>query len=377
MALSRFRSPRIGRLAPLLIAIALAAAGCGTAAGATIDLTDPDVLIRLDAAPPTDIDWKRTIDGVAVAGAGTVADPAELAVLEAGLAEIPDELRERAGLGTIYRASDGVAGDVEEPTLAFSRGRDIYLLDRTFVVDGRFITRFELARVLGHELAHVAQFSALTGDDLAGLLDGEAVPREVDPIAESALVADFAAAAGWRRAGTGWVLADPSGTTTYGATAPDEDLAEVVSLMLIGRASWASAARVAWVEEWFGVSAAVLAGGKPYLPPGSVPLDTSQPLYGEAEAARFGAVHTDAESFRLPVDGTSGEDLAASVAAELTGRGMAGTLDPVADDRVERYAGYFLRGDGVGLWVELWDFRRAPGFLDPPPYPVVTYVTLW
>jgi hypothetical protein len=336
------------------------------------------VLVRLDAAPPTDIDWRRTVAGVEVAGAGTRPDPAELAVLEAALEEIPAGVVERTGLGTLYRVSDTIAGDPPEPTLAFSRGADVYLLDRTFTVDDRLITRFDLARVLGHELAHVAQFSGLTSDDIVAIGDGDEAPGAVDPIARSALVGDFAEAAGWRE-GTagGWVLPDPAGTTAYGATAPDEDLAEVVSLMLVGRADWVSAGRVAWAEEWLGVTAPLLESGKPYVPPGAAPLDTAQPLYDEAEVARYGTAHTDVESYRLAGSGPPGETLAGEVATALTVRGMPGTLAPVADDRVDRYAGYFLRGDGVALWVELWDFRRAPGYVDPPPYPVLTYVTLW
>ena len=49
----------------------------------------------------------------------------------------------------------------------------------------------------------------------------------------------------------------------------------------------------------------------------------------------------------------------------------------VVDDRVARVSGFFTRGDGTGYWVEIWDFREAPGFNDPAPNPVVTYVVLW
>jgi hypothetical protein len=375
MAPFPLRWPR-RRLAALLVAFAALAAACSVG-GTVVDLTDPDVLVRLDAAPPEDIAWRRTLAGVEVAGAGTQPDADELAVLEAALSEIPPDVVERAGLGTLFRVSATVAGDPPEPTLAFSRGPDVYLLDRTFRTDGRLITRFDLTRVLGHELAHVAQFSGLTADDIAPLLDDGGVSGAADPIATSALVADFASAVGWKQRAGSWSLPDPDRTTAYGATAPDEDLAEVVSLVLVGRPDWVSPDRVAWVEEWLDIDAVALAAGKPYLPPGAAALDSTQPLYDEHAVARYATARVDVESYRLDPAGPGGAVLAADIGAALTARGLPGTLQPVDDDRVARYSGYFLRGDGVALWVELWDFRDAPGYVDPPGYPVLTYVTLW
>jgi hypothetical protein len=264
---------------------------------------------------------------------------------------------------------------VEEQTLAFSRGPDIFLIDRTFAAGP---TVFDMAALLAHELAHVLQFSRLTAADVAAITGVE----DADPIAGSAFVRDFAATGGWidRSTDSGsprWILPDPSGTTAYGATSPEEDMAESMSLILTGRVAEVSARRVSWLEEILGVDGRVFTAGKPYVPEGAERIDPSQPLYQTDAVAVTNAVNADPITFVLPGNAAGGEALAREIEVALQQRGLGGSLDREADARIERYAGTFLRGDGLAYWVELRDFRNAPGYVDPPETPVLTYVILW
>lgn len=358
------------RLLRLLIVAALLVTGCSIGAGETSGSVDIDVLV----AEPPPVDWRRDVDGIEVVGSGTAASPDELAIIRAGLAELPDGLLEAAGLSAIYRVRDG-GGEVEERTLAFSRGRNIFLIDQTFASDP---TVYDMASLLAHELTHVLQFNRLVQSDI----DAVVGRIDADPIAASAFVRDFARDAGWTDAGSSagsrrWSLRDPSGTTEYGATAPDEDMAETVSLAVTGRADQLSTERVQWLEDLLDADAASFRAGKPYVPPGSTRINASEPLYDTQAAVLRTAANADPITFQLPASAAKGAALAAEIETALLQRGLGGSLDDAGDRRLARFSGKFLRGDGVAYWVELWDFRDAPGLTNPPDTPVLTYVILW
>ena len=119
-----------------------------------------------------------------------------------------------------------------------------------------------------------------------------------------------------------------------------------------------------------------MARGKPYLPPGAVAVAPATPLYDEERAARLSPGATEPRSWALPSSSPDTQPLAKAIQDELGRRGLGGTLRRSDDDAVARYTGEFVRGDGMRFLVELWDFRDAPGFRDPPEQPVLTYVAL-
>lgn len=360
------------RLLVLLVVSTVVVAACSVGTGGDGGTRPGAPPIAVE--PPPDAEWRREIAGITVLGSGTDPDSAELALIEAGLGELPDSLVMTAGLGDIYRLRDG-AIEVEDRTLAFSRGPDIFLIDRTFADDP---TLFDMANLLAHELAHVLQFNRLTTADV----DAITGLAGADPITGSAFVRDYAEATGWidRDSGSGtpaWLLRDPTGTTAYGATAPEEDMAESMAMVLTGREDEISRVRLEWLEELLDVDATRFITGKPYIPNGAERIDPSRPLYQTDAVAITAARRADPISFTLPAAAAAGPQLAADIEARLLQRGLGGSLDREDDRRIERYAGRFLRGDGLSYWVELWDFRNAPGFVDPPEAPVLTYVILW
>jgi hypothetical protein len=154
-------------------------------------------------------------------------------------------------------------------------------------------------------------------------------------------------------------------------------MAESLAMVVMGRADLVSPQRVRWIESWLSLSADDLSVGKPWVPAGSVEAFFDQALYDEGQVAGQRAAHVEPSYFVLPAAAAPGERLASEVSAELRRRGLVGQLTPAADDRLPRWAGLFPRADGVRFWVELWDFRDAAGFRNPPPGPVLTYVTLW
>ena len=349
-----------------VLAIALVVSACSI--GDTVD-GRPTITIEIDT--PDRIDWRRTVEGIEVAGSRTEPDQAELTMLERAIEEIPDEVLARADVRTIYRIDADVEA-AESDSLAFSRGPDIYLTDGTFARVGG---TFELAEVLAHELAHTVQYAELTDADLEVLsgFDG------LNVFSVTSFVVGFADAVGWTNRGTAsapvWELRDTSGTTEYGASAPAEDMADTVSRIVMGRAAEISPDRLQWAEDYFGVTAREFAAGKPFLPGGAVAVAPPTPLYDEARATRMAPGPLEARSWSLPSTSPAIRAFARQIQDELGRRGIAGTLEPTGDTSVARYAGEFVRGDGTRFLVELWDFRDAPGYANPPPQPVLTYVT--
>lgn len=363
----------------MLPALALLVASCaGTVSPEATGVTSAD-LERLGLGPVEDPVWKREVAGLELLGLSAAADPRELELLEAAFEELPPGLVEAAEVRNLVRDSE-VSGTPLEPTqLAFTRGPDIYVIERTFSESGS--TRMGMAKVLAHELAHAAEFASFDEAYIEAVLSVEVAA--VDPTAASLAVADFADAIGWSNTSSNpfqptW-QAPPAvlaGTTEYGRTSPSEDLADTVAAVVIGQANAISADRVAWVEELIGAKAVNLAEGKPWVPAGSTAITSANPIYDENVVASFGKPHAEPWYFQLPADEPPADELATQITAELRLRDLAGELERVDDERLPRYAGRFLRDAGLEYWVELWDFRDAT--LDSGvPAPVLTYVVLW
>ncbi len=367
------------RAAALLVVLALVpACSLGGSPAAS-----SGALAEIEIPAPTSIQWERNSGSIELLGTTPRAVPGELALIAAALAEVPTAIYDKAPLRYLVRAPTVGTADLHPATAAFARGPDVYIVDRTFqdpAAGGN--TRFGLARVLLHELAHVAQFDTLAPDYVRAVQDGT---LEITDTGDgSLLVADFAEAVGWRNSSSDalrprWSLSGSAaaGTTEYGRSSPEEDMAESVALVALGLNGVLSPERIRWVEEWLGAGAERLAAGKPWVPEGSRQAQFREPVYDEAEVAARRADHVEPVYYELAPSLPPAERLAAQVGSELRGRGLSGSLTPVADDRLPRFSGEFRRSDGLRFWVELWDFREASGFRSAPAGPVLTYVALW
>jgi hypothetical protein len=357
-------------------------AGSSTTADVVdIDLNDPDVVARLGSPPFEDAVWKRTIAGVSLLGATASADPAELELLAGAFAEVPAALL-KVGLPRNLIRIESVGGEEAiGKAVAFTKGPDIYLVDRTFAPSGDLTTRLELARALMHEIAHVAQYRSLEDAYVEAALAGEV--DQVDPAAGSSLVRSFAASTGWIDQSTNpleasWFLPSSiEASSDYGRTGAGEDMAEAVSMVALGRSNWIPAAHTRWAEQWLGSGATTLASGKPWAPAGSREVLSGDALYDEAGLAgiaiRFD--HVEPLYLSLPEGSAPHAELAAEIQQRLLERRLSGVLSLTEDGRLPRYAGLFTGISGVSLWVELWDFREATGFKTADP--ILTYVVLW
>ncbi len=367
-----------GRLVTVLMAWMLLLGGCSLGAGEPV--ASSGALAAVGVPEPEGIVWERRQGDVTLVGTTSRPVGDELALIAGALAEVPDQLLAKAPLRMLVRAPNIGGANLHPATAAFARGPDVYFVDRTFTEESAGTTRLGLARVLSHELAHVAQFDTLNPDYVAAVLDGR---LEISDTGDGSLIVrDFAEAVGWRNSSSdplrpAWSLPDPSGTTPYGATSPDEDMAESVALVVSGLGELLSPARVRWVEEWLGAGASRLGAGKPWVPPGSRQSFFRDPVYDEAEVASRRPRRAEATYFELPVPVEATEALAQRVGSELRGRSLNGRLAAVDDPRLPRYAGEFTRSDGVRYWVELWDFRSATGFRSAPAGPILTYVMMW
>ncbi len=349
-----------------LVAVALAVISFTTAC--TPVATAPDGTVVIEIPEPDRVDWRRTVAGIEVAGVDTRPDPHELMMLERALRQLPAALVDVAAPRRIYRVPDGSA---ERDEAAYTIGPDVYLIDASFPpADDGYVT-FDLVRLLAHELAHVAQYRALDGADLSDLpTDG------TDPLGATPFVVDFAEAAGWRRTSSGgWALDDPARTTPYGSTSPQEDMAETVASTVAGSGPAVSPERTEWVVRWLGVSADRLATPRPWAPPDAERFRAREALYDTEAVAALVPGDVEILTFGWPADGPG--DVATEIERHLARRDVRGSFAPVADPRVARQGGTFTAPAGLRYRIELWDFRDAPGYVDPPDRLVVTYVVLW
>ena len=346
-----------------------------------IDLEDPDLQARLGSPPFEDVRWKRTVGGLTLLGATSSADQGELELLAAALDDIPAALLEAGSPRNLIRIESASGAEAIGQAVAFTKGPDIYLVDRTFFPNDQATTRLELTRALVHEFAHVAQYRALTDTYVQAAMAGEV--DQVDPASGSTLVQSFAASIGWIDQSSdpleaSWFLPTSIGAASdYGRTGAGEDMAEAVSMVVVGRSNWIPSTHTRWVEQWLGTGTATLANGKPWAPAGSRDVLSKDPLYDEAAlngiALRFD--HIEPLYFSLPDGVAPHTQLAAEIQIRLLERRMSGALSLTDDDRLPHYTGLFTRQDGVSVWVELWDFREATGF--KPTDPILTYVVLW
>jgi len=355
--------------------------GSTTTAPVEIDLDDPDLQARLGSPLFEDVSWKRTFGGLTLLGATPAAEPAELELLAAALDEIPSSLMEAGSPRNLIRIESVSGAEAIGKAVAFTKGPDIYLVDRTFAPNDEPTTLLELTRALIHELTHVAQYRALTETYVQAALAGEV--GQVDPASGSKLVRSFAASVGWIDQSTdpleaSWFLPTSiEAATDYGRTGAGEDMAEAVSMVLVGRSNWIPSTHARWVEQWLGSGTAALANGKPWAPAGSREVLSKDPLYDEAAlngiSLRF--THIEPLYFSLPDSVAPHTQLAGEIQIRLLERRISGALALTDDARLPHYSGLFTRQDGVNVWVELWDFREATGF--KPTDPILTYVMLW
>lgn len=335
-----------------------------------VDLSDDEQLADLGAPRAEGARWLRPIEGTELLGTTETVDPAELRLLDEAMRLLPPELGPLPRSIVRTPTSPPVPGQVDPSGVAV--GPDIYFFDATFERDGLPIGPLGLARILSHEIVHIAQFETLDPTHV-----GEVLERggQVN-LARSTLVDEFTAATGWSVADDAWV-APPSTVTEYGGTNPIEDMAEAVSLVVTGLGDGVPEAQRGWVEDWLGAPADTLAAGMPWAPAGSREVLSASPLYDEEAVAAIPGDLREYVVYALPVDSADGATIASGAQERLRARGLAGTLGEVDDERIARWSGRFDRPDGVVVWTELWDFRDAPGFTEGPEGPVLSYVLIW
>ena len=360
----------------LFVILAVVAAGCAVGAPTPppaptltlapvtpveVDLTDDAQMAALGAPRPGGIRWSRPVTGSELAGTTRSVDAAELILVDDALRLVPEGLGPLPRL--VVRTPMPPAGAVRAAPSAVAVGPDVYLFDATFERDG--LGPVGLARILSHEIVHIAQFATLDPTHVGGVIDHGG---RVD-LTRSVLVAGFVSATGWEVSDDAWV-APPAVSTPYGGTHPTEDMAEAVSLVVTGLGDLVPDAQRLWVEGWLDAATDELAAGMPWVPAGSSEVLSASPLWDDAAIARIGG--ETLEHLVFQTDGTHG-DLASTLESRLRDRAMAGSLGRVNDDRIARWAGRFDRGDDLVWWVELWDFTQAPGFSEGPDTPVISY----
>lgn len=374
----------------LLLASMLLAA-CGTSADTTpathppvvvdrtFDLTDPAVQSEVGSPPFEPVGWQRFVGPFTAIGDRELPNQPEVDLIAAAAADVPPQLAEP--VRNIVRTAAAPPSHLDTSlSVAVALGPDVYLLDRVFTLEGG-TTRYAVSYAINHEIAHVHQWFALDNAYLNAAERGQI--EQLDLAAGSKLVWDFAETVGWENQSTDplrpmWEIGQAISATPYGATNPAEDMAETIALTTSGRGNWLDERHRMWVESFANASIDELGAGQPWVPAGGVEINSVDPLYDEdAVAEAVGdRSHVEPTYFQLPAGSSPGEDLAAEVAAHLAIRGMAGSMEPIADDQVPRWAGLFERPDGAGWWVEVWDFP-AGTLDDGPEGPIISYVMLW
>lgn len=337
-----------------------------------INPDDDALMARLGVAAPAEIHWLRKLPGVDLVGTTPEVVIAEHDLMAAAMAELPPQLSVRPRL--VIRSANPPTAEHADP-FAVARGPDVWVFDETFRSLGSNLGRLTMARVLAHEFAHVAQFAALDPEVVGDVAAGRSSDLS---LSHSLLVQDFVAATGWEiDASGGWTLAGAA-ATEYGSTSPIEDMAESVALVVMGLGDLIPATHLRWVEDWLGATERLLAAGKPWVPLGSIEVLSDTPLHDIEHVAELaGGRDVEVLTYQLPITAAPASELALSVGLRLTERQLPGTMGRVDDPDVLRYAGRFDRQDGTIFWVELWDFREAPGYTNAPDGPALSYVMIY
>lgn len=339
-----------------------------------IDSTDDALMARLGVPVPKEIHWLRKLPGVDLVGTTPEVVVAEHDLLAAAMAELPPQLSVRPRL--IIRSPNPPTVEHADP-FAVARGPDVWVFDETFRSLGDDLGRLTMAWVLAHEFTHVAQFVALDPVKVGEVAAGASSDLS---LAHSLLVQNFVTATGWEvdsSAESGWTLIGAA-ATEYGATDPIEDMAESVALVVTGLGDLIPDTHRRWVEGWLGAPEHLLAAGKPWVPAEAIEVQSRTPLH-DVERVDNLAGDRDVEvvTYQLPVTAPPASELALTVGLRLTERQLPGTMGRVDDPDVLRYAGRFDRGDGTIFWVELWDFREAPGYTNAPDGPALSYIIIY
>ena len=349
-----------------------------TSTAIPVDLSDPATQSALGSPTPTDIEWQRATGELTILGQTASADPSEITLLTAAIADLPVTLKAAVEPRSVVRVHDVTGAEDISSAVTVSVGPDIYLLDRTFLTDAGQTSKLDLTYALAHEYAHVAQWFTLDDSYVRDVLSG-AIAR-VQLGAGAKLVQEFADATGWVNLSTNalepdWHLEEGTSPSEYASSSPVEDLAETVALAAIGRGNWLDDARRQWVSVWLGVSVDALSMGKPWLPAGSHQVSPTVPLFDELAAAdlaaELGREHVEPASFI--VTGSTMVDLAQLVQEHLDDRGLTGTLGSVVSSEPPRFQGSFRGSSGSGFLV---DVRTVTG-PDNNEDVVLTYVTIW
>ncbi|MDH3308104.1 MAG: hypothetical protein OEO77_11375 [Acidimicrobiia bacterium] len=339
----------------------------------SVDLTDPAVAADLGSPPFAPVAWQRFIGPWTAVGDGAVPGPNELALMQAAATDLPAALSIEPR--QIVRTSSVTVPEGHPATgaVAASRGPDIYLLDGVFA-GARMAPRLDILLALSHELVHVAQWYELDPDYITAALDGRVQTlRLVDG---STLVEEWAAATGWTDTDpdpfvADWTLVgDSRPPTAYARTDPAEDMADSVSMAVIGRGDELDDARRIWVEQWLGTDLDTVAAGQPWAPAGAASVTSEAALYDTDAVLSLMADRSriDQVAFELPGEFGDLEATAALVEEGLARHGLVGSL--TGDDTLR--SGRFDRQDGSTLRVEVRDLRAsgATGLL-------LVYVLIW
>lgn len=182
----------------------------------------------------------------------------EVEIIKRVIDRMPHELYEYRPLAIISTKLELDYKSFNPEGIAYARGPYVYVGDETFTKDPSLDsgTYLGLQRVLMHEFVHVAQFFTIV----------EAPEEYVSSYLEqSSLTKEWIEETGWYLSNNMWKLKSGETTTDYGKTSPIEDMADSVSLILLGRGDEISESRKAWISQWFGESIE-------YLLEGTIPL---------------------------------------------------------------------------------------------------------
>lgn len=349
-------------------------AATDTPPAATTDINDASIAGLVGSESFENIDWERRAGRWVIVGDGPAPNGVDIELIQRASSDVheaitiePRQLIRTAGF-------EVPEDDTHTSIVAYARGPNVFLLDASF---GTLFTatRWNVGQTLVHELAHVAQWYALTDEYLIALQEDEGTQFGIND--GSALIADWAAATGWRDADqrdhvTDWVLTTEA-PTAYGATAPAEDMADSLALAASGLGNQLSSDRAAFIEEWIGVSVEELGMYKPWVPVGSIEFDNQFAVYNQTSVAAITPRefrHEDPMFFALPPDIPPLDELAAEIDTRLEARGMPGEMTLERDGL--RWTGVYDMPDGSFMWVELIDDEFLTG-----DGAILVYVWVW
>lgn len=310
--------------------------------------------------------------------------PEQILILEAIIDRAPSRLLEDGPIVFVISTREDLSMGYALG-VAHASGPYIFLDQDTFDLGGSWYDNSidQIYNAIYHELVHVAQFKEIYKDSSPEelLSQTEAIDAWTSQALRTELMSSFADITGWEKKEYDYsdiimfTLADRDAevTTTYGKGDINEDMADTVAGVYMGKGNLFSDNRVSWAEDFLGESyEEMIIGSLPYMSELAVTKISSLPSQFSdevEESSQAGDMYTDVLFFSSAKNESLNiSDVLEYYEEQFEMRKWTKITNSKEDfdNNIARYAYEYSSGD-TKLTIEFISYANAEGYIVRPP----------